>query len=71
MNSAQFFKSIRRLGRKRGIHVGLDQKRGKGSHAKLVFGARATTLPLRRGDIGPGLLKAMCRQLGITPDDLK
>ena len=71
MNSKQFLASIRRLGRKRGIPVVLDKGRGKGSHSLLFLGERYTTLPAHRGDIGKGLLGAMCKQLGITRNDLK
>ena len=71
MNSKQFIHSIRRLGRKRGLAVSLDKDRGKGSHAVIYFGRRRTTLPAHRGDIGKGLLGKLCKQLGITRDDLK
>ena len=71
MNSKQFIHSIRRLGRKRGLAVSLDKDRGKGSHAVIYFGSRRTTLPTHRGDIGKGLLGKLCKQLGITRDDLK
>ena len=71
MNSKQFLASIRRLGRKRGLDVRLDKKRGKGSHALLYVGNRRTVLPNHKDDIGTGLLKSMCRDLGITRDALK
>lgn len=71
MNSRQFLASIRRLGRKRGLTVTLDKKRGKGSHALLYFGNRQTVLPNHKDDIGVGLLKSMCRDLDITRDALK
>ena len=44
---------------------------GKGSHGRLYYGARFTTLKDRRKEIGPGLLKAMLDQLGLTKDDLE
>ena len=69
MNSRQFFKRIQALGRKRGLAVSLDKKRGKGSHVKLSLGERFTTLAARER-IPTGTLKAMCRHLGITPEDL-
>ena len=71
MNSKQFLASIRRLGRKLGLDVRLDKKRGKGSHALLYVGNRRTVLPNHKDDIGVGLLKSMCRDLGITRDALK
>jgi hypothetical protein len=36
----------------------------------LYFGDRFTTLKDRRKEIGPGLLKAMLDQLGLTRQDL-
>ena len=71
MKSKQFFESIRRLARERGLTVSLDKKRGKGSHALLKFGDRRTILKDLRKTVGPGLLRKMCRDLGITPEDLK
>ncbi len=55
----------------RGVVVTLDTKRGKGSHALLKFGAHQTIVKDRRKTIGRGLLRKMCRDLGITPDDLE
>ena len=43
---------------------------GKGSHGRLYYGERFTTLKDRKKEIGRGLLKAMCSQLGISPDEL-
>jgi hypothetical protein len=44
---------------------------GKGSHGRLYYGGRFTTLKDRTKEIGPGLLKAMLDQLGLTKDDLE
>jgi mRNA interferase HicA len=44
---------------------------GKGSHGRLYFGDRFTTLKDRRKEIGPGLLKAMLDQLGLARADLE
>jgi hypothetical protein len=71
MNGAEFVRKIRRLGRKRGVVVGFDPGHGKGSHGRLHFGARFTTLKDRCKQIGPGLLKAMLDQLGVTAQDLE
>ena len=45
--------------------------RGKGSHAEFWYGDRATTLKDRRAEIGKGRLHAICRQVGIRPEDLE
>jgi mRNA interferase HicA len=44
--------------------------RGKGSHGLISYGSRSTTIPDLRHELGPGLLRALCRQLGIEVDEL-
>lgn len=44
---------------------------GKGSHGRLYYGDRFTTLKDRKKEIGPGLLNAMLDQLGLTKKDLE
>ncbi|HEX9646556.1 MAG TPA: type II toxin-antitoxin system HicA family toxin [Alphaproteobacteria bacterium] len=50
--------------------VSVRQRRGKGSHLLLDFGDRWTTIPNHPGDLPPGTLRAIRRQLGIDPDEL-
>ena len=45
--------------------------RGKGSHARVYFGNRFAAMKDRRKELPKGLLRAMCRQLGIKPEDLE
>ncbi|MDE2230334.1 MAG: type II toxin-antitoxin system HicA family toxin [Alphaproteobacteria bacterium] len=71
MNGAEFERKIRRLGRRRGVVVAFDSGHGKGSHGRLYYGNRFTTLKDRRKEIGPGLLKAMLDQLGLSRDELE
>ena len=71
MNGNEFERRIRRLGRKRGVVVSFDPGHGKGSHGRLYYGARFATVKDRRKEIGPGLLKAMLDQLGLTRGDLE
>jgi mRNA interferase HicA len=65
--SGKFEKRIRKVGRKRGVPVSFDSSHGKGSY----YGDRFTTLKDRKKEIGPGLLKAMLDQLGMTKEDLE
>jgi len=51
--------------------VCFDRGRGKGSHGRLYYGERFTTLKDRKKEIGPGLLNAMLAQLGLTRTDLE
>jgi mRNA interferase HicA len=71
MTGNELLRRLRRLGRQRGVEVRLDELKGKGSHAALYYGARRTTLKDRRKEIGPGLLRVMLRQLGLSPRDLE
>lgn len=59
------------IGRKNGMAVSFDAGHGKGSHGRLYYGNRFTALKDRRKEIGPGLLKAMLGQLGLTRADLE
>ncbi len=71
MNGHEFERKIKAIGRRRGVSVSFDSGHGKGSHGRLYFGGRFTTLKDRRKEIGPGLLKAMLDQLGLTKKDLE
>jgi mRNA interferase HicA len=71
MNGHEFERKIRRLGRVCGVAVSFDASEGKGSHGRLYYGKRFTTLKDRRKEIGPGLLKAMLNQLGLDKDSLE
>jgi predicted RNA binding protein YcfA (HicA-like mRNA interferase family) len=71
MNGNEFERKLRKLGRKRGIAITFDSGPGKGSHGRLYYGERFTTLKDRKKEIGPGLLNAMLNQLGLTKADLE
>ena len=67
----EFIERVTDLGRRRGVPVRVDAKRGKGSHVMLYYGDCKTVVKDRRKDLGPGLLAAMTRQLGLDPGDLR
>ena len=71
VNGHEFERKVRKYGRDRSILVSFDAGRGKGSHGRLYCGDRFTTLKDRRKEIGPGLLKAMLDQLGLSRSDLE
>jgi hypothetical protein len=71
MDGHEFERRIRKIGRERSVVVLFDGSHGKGSHGRLYYGDRFTTLKDRRKEIGPGLLKAMLGQLGLTKNDLE
>jgi predicted RNA binding protein YcfA (HicA-like mRNA interferase family) len=71
MDGSEFERKIRQLGRRREVPVSFDGGHGKGSHGRLYYGDRFTTLKDRKKEIGPGLLKAMLGQLGLSKADLE
>ncbi|MGA8586476.1 MAG: type II toxin-antitoxin system HicA family toxin [Roseiarcus sp.] len=71
MTGNVFERKVGALGRKRGVAVSFDRGHGKGSHGRLYFGPRFTTLKDRKKEIGPGLLNAMLTQLGLARADLE
>ncbi|MDZ7662831.1 hypothetical protein [Thiohalophilus sp.] len=60
-------KRVKRLGQQTGREVRYEPH-CKGSHGRLYYGGRFTTLKDRKKEIGKGLRRAMCAQLGIDPD---
>jgi mRNA interferase HicA len=71
MTGNEFEKRVRKAGRRTGESVVFDRGHGKGSHGRLYYGDRFTTLKDRKKEIGPGLLNAMLDQLGLTWEDLE
>ena len=71
MKGRQFIDRVAEIGRKRAVPVRIDMKRGKGSHLMLHYGDRKTIVKDRRKELGPGLLAAMLRQLGLTDRDVR
>lgn len=71
MTGAEFIRKLRRLGRRNGVEVAFETHKGKGSHGTVHYGNRRTTVKDRKAEIGRGLLRAMCRDLGIDPNDLE
>lgn len=69
MTGRELQKKIKQLGRQNGVTVSFT-KHGKGSHGRLYFGERFTTMKDQKKEIGPGLLRKMCRDLGIDPNEL-
>jgi hypothetical protein len=70
MTGAEFVRRLRRLGRRRRVAVRIVPRSGKGSHGRIFYGARSTTIPDLKHELGPGLLQALCRQLEIEVKEL-
>ncbi|WP_009546278.1 type II toxin-antitoxin system HicA family toxin [Crocosphaera subtropica] len=67
MDDKEFRKKLRKLAKKNNVEF-YETRQGKGSHSRIYYDGRFTTL--KKGELGQGLLRAMCQQLGINKDDL-
>jgi predicted RNA binding protein YcfA (HicA-like mRNA interferase family) len=55
-----------------GLKVGWSQKRQTGSHVILVKeGQRSIPVPVHAKELKRGLLMAILKQVGLTPEDLE
>ena len=70
VNGNELLRRLRRLAKARGVELVVDRRQGKGSHSTLLFAGRKTILKDLRKEIGPGLLRAMLNDIGLTPSDL-
>lgn len=68
MRRAQFIARLRRLARKQGAALTIDEGRGKGSHMTVTLGARFTIV--KSGELKPGYVRVLLRQLGLPPGAL-
>jgi mRNA interferase HicA len=66
MKAAEFKRKIEKLARKNKLSCSWDAAHGKGSHGTLHLGDKSTTLKDLNKEIGPGLLKSMCDDLGVN-----
>lgn len=65
----EFLRELRKLGRKSGVVVRVDYSAGRGSHGRVYYGDRFTTIKGRNKTLGQGLQRKMLRDLGIDPAD--
>ena len=71
MNGNELIKTLKKIGKTQGLTVRVDRKRGKGSHFTLYFGNHRTIMKDRTKEIGPGLLKKILFNLGLTREDIE
>lgn len=71
MNGSELIKILRKIGKKQARAVRIDKKRSKGSHFTLYFGGKRTIMKDRTKEIGPGLLKRILNNLGLTKGDIE
>ena len=58
------------LARRKGLALRFVPAMGKGSHGIVYLGAASTVLKDRKKELGTGLLRAMCKDLGVDPKEL-
>ena len=66
-----FIRRVRKIANRRGVAVHFDARHGKGSHGRLYYGDRFTTVKNRKKEIGPGLLRKMLADLGLSIADIE
>lgn len=64
MKGSEFLKKLKRLALSR------EPGMGKGSQGRVWLAQTFTTLKDPKKELGPGLLRGMCRDLGIESNDL-
>lgn len=70
MKGSEFLRKLRRLARRRGVRFQYESSLGKGSHGRVWLDAASTIMKDPKKELGTGLLRTMCRDLGIEPRDL-
>lgn len=63
MKREQLLQQLRKLARKEGKLFGIMTNRGKGSHIRVTFGDRTTTI--KDGELTPKYVSIVLGQLGI------
>ncbi len=71
MTGAEFIRRVRRVAKARNAAIRFEARQGKGSHGRLYYGERFTTVKDRKKEIGPGLLQKMLADLGLSRNDLE
>jgi mRNA interferase HicA len=70
VRGSEFLRKVRKAARRNGLGYQWLPERGSGSHRTLYLGGNFTVVKDLKKEIGPGLLAAMCQQLGIRKEDL-
>jgi len=70
VKGSEFLRKVATLARRKNLTFVFIPAKGKGSHGTLHLGSAFTIVKDRRKEIGVGLLRAMCKDLGIEPREL-
>jgi predicted RNA binding protein YcfA (HicA-like mRNA interferase family) len=66
----EFLRRVKDAGRRHSVEVRFESRHGKGSHGRLYYGEKFTTVKDRKQEIGPGLLLKMLRDLGLARGEI-
>ena len=64
-------RKLRKVAKQRGLPYRFVTERGKGSHGTVYLGSRFTVVKDRTKEIGPGLLKSILSDLGLSKADIE
>jgi hypothetical protein len=67
MKGGEFLRRAKRYADRKGLTYGWEPSRGAGSHGTVYVGARMTVVKDLKNELGRGLFRSMCRDLGIGP----
>ncbi len=70
MKGGEFLRKLKALADRNKIAFAFVAAKGKGSHGTVYYGSAFTRLKDLKKEIGTGLMRSMCRDLGIDPRDL-
>ena len=70
MTGAEFFRRLKKRGRKIGVEVRYEPRPGKGSHGRIYYGNKWTMIPALQRELRTGTLHNICKELGISLRDL-
>jgi len=70
VKGAEFKRKVQKLAKRKGVPCTWNPALGKGSHGRITFGGKSTTLKDLKKEIGKGLLADMTQHLGIDPNEL-
>ena len=70
VRGGEFLRKVHDLARRKDMRYAFVPAKGKGSHGTVYFGSAFTIVKDRKKELGVGLLRAMCRDLGIDPREL-
>jgi mRNA interferase HicA len=70
VKGSEFLRKVSNLAKRKNFSYRFEPAKGKGSHGTVYFGSESTIVKDRKKELGFGLLRTMCKDLGIDPREL-